>query len=648
MTSCAGPERRDPGLDSAGRVPDPAPPLLIGPGSLLESDDRPAWWTPPGAPHRLEALIGTPNGDGTLTVHHYFAAQHRPDSPWLRGDQVSAVALGPARIDQRGRAGTSRHELVAHVPEPDGWVEYAWAVNDTAPLRWRRIGVVTAPPTPERPAWDGPEGAEEWGVGAVLATATAATRLQSGWVQALVQVDECIYHLHRQQRGRRVRWFRHACLRLTDREPADVAAESSAKVAQVSGERDSQPTTGGSARRTLSASESRSGVRGTDLGVRIDHAGRTFMLFGDTHWTRPWLGTRDSLAEITDASADRPLVTFHGSPTAIAGGGTTLREYDVPVDAFSLDGELYAFFTSNHFRDGQVMGRSVLARAGALSVDPAARRRPLRFRHLAAFSSHRFVNVSAQRIGDQLYLWGSGAYRADDLRLARVDLATPGLADALRKGNAGPFQAAVRYWAGPPVEARPTPVETQSPPVDPVETGAHPVSTSSTDGHPGSTVEPVWSTRESAARPLLTPGAHGEVSVRWVPELDRYLMLTMSGPEDPIGAAVLLRTAPQPWGPWSPRLRLLDWVAVGMSFDDPSQRFIRASSDGSDPVGDATFRGQANATGAAYAPYFYDVRRQGDVLVLRYTLSTWNPYQVVLMRHRLQLGVDLPPVPPDR
>ena len=39
-------------------------PPLIGPGSLLESDDRPAWWTPPGAPHRLEAVIGTDNGDG--------------------------------------------------------------------------------------------------------------------------------------------------------------------------------------------------------------------------------------------------------------------------------------------------------------------------------------------------------------------------------------------------------------------------------------------------------------------------------------------------------------------------------------------------------------------------------------------------------
>lgn len=67
----------------------------------------------------------------------------------------------------------------------------------------------------------------------------------------------------------------------------------------------------------------------------------------------------------------------------------------------------------------------------------------------------------------------------------------------------------------------------------------------------------------------------------------------------------------------------------------PSQRFIKALADGSDPVGDAIFRGQANATGGAYAPYFFDLRPDAEGWLLRYTLSTWNPYQVVLMQHRL-------------
>ena len=54
-----------------------------------------------------------------------------------------------------------------------------------------------------------------------------------------------------------------------------------------------------------------------------------------------------------------------------------------------------------------------------------------------------------------------------------------------------------------------------------------------------------------------------------------------------------------------------------------------------DPVGDRIFPAQADGTGAAYAPYLFDARREDGDLVLRYTLSTWNPYQVVLMEHRL-------------
>ena len=579
-----------------------APAALISPGSLLESDDRPSAGTLPGAPHRLEAAIGSLNPDGTLTIHHYFRGQRRPDDPWLRGDAISTVALGPASIAQRGRPGSSEHELLAWVPEADGVIGYAWSVNDRTPLRWRRLGRVEVQPIADRPGWDGPDDCREWGDGTLVAVATARTRLAGGWVQALVQVDGSLYHLHRQVRAGGVRWMRHACLRLADHRRVADAREPSAKLAQVSGERDSQP---GGLLRTLSSSESRSGVRGTDLGIRLDHGGRTFLLFGDTHWAgRPWLGTRDAIAEVRDPDAELPGVRFHGSPLKLRGAPllpprarTTMREYDVPLDGFSLDGELYLFCTSNHFRDHQVMGRSVLARTdpGALRIDPAARRRPIGVRYLAGFSDHRFINVSVQRRGDRLLLWGSGAYRADELRLARVDLAAPGVAEGLRRGDARPFLDAVEYWSGP--------------------------------GR--------WSAAEPDALPLASPGAHGELSVRWVPALGRYLMLTMSGPDDPAGAAVLLRTAPEPWGPWSPRLRLLDWIADGMSPGDDARRFIRASP--SDTVGDAIFAGQAEATGAAYAPYLFDVRREGDGLILRYTLSTWNPYQVVLMRQRLGL-----------
>ena len=124
--------------------------------------------------------------------------------------------------------------------------------------------------------------------------------------------------------------------------------------------------------------------------------------------------------------------------------------------------------------------------------------------------------------------------------------------------------------------------------------------------------------------------------MRWVPEAGAYLMLAGAGPEDPIGLALTLRASPTPWGPWSQRRRLLDWVATGMSHADPFTRFIKATG-ADDPVGDRIFSAQAKVTGAAYAPYLFDARSEGGELVLRYTLSTWNPYQVVLMQHRLPI-----------
>ena len=118
-----------------------------------------------------------------------------------------------------------------------------------------------------------------------------------------------------------------------------------------------------------------------------------------------------------------------------------------------------------------------------------------------------------------------------------------------------------------------------------------------------------------------------------MPEAGRYLLLAMDGPEDPIGPGVTLRTASEPWGPWTPRRRLFDWIARGMAHHDEASRFIRAHH-----ARDAIFPLQRAMTGAAYAPYLFDARAAGDTLVLRYTLSTWNPYQVVLMEHRLKVG----------
>ncbi|HEY3337043.1 MAG TPA: DUF4185 domain-containing protein [Propionicimonas sp.] len=537
---------------------------LIGEGSaLVERRFRPRW---------VDALVL----DGSR-LGHYRRRLDRPDRPWVRVGTITERATGPGRLRRSGRA------LIASVPEGDRTTAY-----QLEPTGWQPAGGTYL----HRDAPDGPEAPTAADLGADSSRLRAvATFTASGWDQALTDEDGSVFSYHRRPGGS---WERNACLRLHDPDVV-VDGPESVKLAQVTGDLDATPTPWGERTPTLSASLSSAGVRGTDLGVRFDHDGRSFLLFGDTHWTRRWLTTRDSIAEIT-ATGPRPGlpgVRFHGSPLKLVGGRATMREYDVPLDAFSTGGELYGFFSSNHSSGRRVMGRSVLARAEdpTLVIDPASRRAPVRFRVLGTFSDRHFINVSTQLVGDDLLIWGSGPYRASEPRLAKLD--GEALAKLAQRGTVLPFTLGVRYWDGAG-----------------------------------------WSDHEEEAAPLLSPGALGELSVRWVPEAGGYLMLAGSGPEDPIGPAITLRVAKDPWGPWSPRLRLLDWIATGMSHHDPFTRFIKAANEG-DPVGDRIFPGQADGTGAAYAPYLFDTHLEDRELVLRYTLSTWNPYQVVLMQHRL-------------
>lgn len=565
---------------------------------------------------------------------------------WRSGGDLAGICTGPPTLAASGGG------LVAVLPTGAGIVAHRWEGR-----QWRRLGVVApvgtaaaslAPDGPgvllavpcddllalwagrPRDGWE-PAGTVRPGGTRVAAVALASTALGSwrrggrggGWLQALVQEGGSVVQLHRQQRrppgdppGVPHRWTRAGCLRDVAEGPSAWAAGPSVKLAQVSGDTDTQPWADGP-RPTLSPSSATAGVRGTDLGVRVDVAGATLLLCGDTHWTRRSLGTRDAVARVTpDGPSGLPGIVFHGGPVALR-GRATMREYDVPLDAFELDGRWFLFASSHHFARHQTMGRSVLARALAdpAAIDPRSRR-PLPFRVLTTVSDFRFVNIACQWVGAAelgleggriLALWGSGSYRADDLRLAVLDPA--GRAELLAGDRPfAPRELGLRFWAG-------------------IRGG-----------------RPVWSAYESDAAPVLR-GAFGEVSVRWVKPLGRYVLLGMTGPGDPAGRAVWLRTAPTPWGPWSPRLLLLDWIADGQCRDEPARRFIRALAEG-DPVGDAIFRVQARSTGGAYAPYLFDARVDGADVVIRYTLSTWNPYQIVLMEHRLPpddlaaLGVD--------
>jgi len=388
------------------------------------------------------------------------------------------------------------------------------------------------------------------------------------------------------------------------------------KVAQLTGEFDRQGWDGiGAPPFAPNRTESRHRIRGTDLGVSFEHKGRAYFLFGDT-WRAPRKPDTpypdpaerdlDAIAFTSDRDARNGIdLTFlpappriHG-PTPIPQGG-----FEVPLDGTSVGGAMYVFFSTDHFRDGQtdLMGRSILARSDNDGLD---------FGYLYDLSRYdlrsagKFINVSVERtvlnvadatlVGlrprtEVLWLWGTGRYRASDVYLAVLPLAGLGTMQGLR------------YFAG--------------------SRGAV-----------------AWSQAEADATPIVLTRDAGEISVRWNPFLNRYLLLYNSG--QPRG--ILLHSAHKPWGPWSaaPVLAFDPWHADNPN--DPNSlagygRFMHWPPDAThDHVHDDMFvlnRRRGDEWGGEYGPYQiarYTTGARGQWARIYFTMSTWNPYQVMLM-----------------
>jgi hypothetical protein len=124
------------------------------------------------------------------------------------------------------------------------------------------------------------------------------------------------------------------------------------------------------------------------------------------------------------------------------------------------------------------------------------------------------------------------------------------------------------------------------------------------------------------------------------------------------GAGVYLRTAEQPWGPWSEALRVYDPFALSDGYCDimhasealmdaaeaeypgfraecesrPAQAPMRAMLEA---------KGEALEFGAMYGTALLDpfcgLADDGEALELRWVASTWRPYRVVVMRTRVRL-----------
>jgi hypothetical protein len=361
---------------------------------------------------------------------------------------------------------------------------------------------------------------------------------------------------------------------------------SSAKVCQLTGTEDRQTRLP-----TLSRTAARAGVVATDLGSSFEHRGRLFFLFGDT-----WRyadgrdgGVADDVLAWTDSrDPEKIKLNFHLGATGqflpLRVPGLRHGPFEVPLNGVSIGGRMFVVFATDA-KPLQLTCRSVLA----VSDDDGKT-----FRQVYELSTDKFRVVALWRSDPWLYVYGSGDYRRSNVWLARIKQA-----DILHRSE-------IRYLRG-----------------------------TSADG------SPQWSEHERDAMALFDHKVVGELSVAYCPSVARYVMLYNS--TAPRGIA--MRSASQPWGPWSALEIIFEpWKDKGYGHFMHVPDLWGLNPDKlNDP-------GRGQEFGGEYGPYIMSRFTTGDARDCRiyYTMSTWNPYQVVVMRSDLRLSAARPSGPSSR
>lgn len=287
-----------------------------------------------------------------------------------------------------------------------------------------------------------------------------------------------------------------------------------------------------------------------------------------------------------------PSLTFSGQPVS-------LRTSETAVAGIEENGKMYVVFATGNSCDvakppdpaacggsGNGFGHPTVTIMAVLSDQ-----RTLRFTGLYDLSSPsttfgddaKFVMVAMQQSADgYVYIWGTGggvSSRMSPPYLARVPAAQ----------IASP--SAIQYYEGN------------------TSTGA-----------------PTWSAHQSDATALFndSPNCMGELGVEWDPFVQRWVMLYNcidDSATNPRG--IWMRTAPQPWGPWS-----------------APQTLFSSKKDGFCVVVDNTncaapYNGDA---GGDYGPYFIPgwttgtaaTSNAGATSTFYYTVDTFHPYGQVI------------------
>src|SRR5690554_5261802 len=373
--------------------------------------------------------------------------------------------------------------------------------------------------------------------------------------------------------------------------PSDVViVQQATKISQLTGDYDrhlNEPT--------LSQTNTRYRIQGTDLGVPFEDGDMTWLLFGDTWGPKEgYEGFHNVIGYTTDKTPEEGLkLDFVTDEMGVyqrimIPGVSTTGPFEVPTGGIVIDDEFYIWTTTDH-SEAVAMGRSVLATASRENALKG------RFSKVYDLSTSNFINVLPVRIrnsdwdffppheGDGLVLFASGTYRQSHVYLAYQPVS------GIKNKNS------IRYFAG------------------------------MKDGNP------LWNKNEKDAQPIFRlsdPGV-GELSASYNRFIKKWILMYNHG--DPRG--INLRTSDTPWGPWSePQVVFRPWDDGGYC------HFIHTDwqFENCDNVHNP---GRENEWGGEYGPYEFSHFATGtdQSTTIYFTMSTWNPYEVVLMKASLRL-----------
>ena len=386
---------------------------------------------------------------------------------------------------------------------------------------------------------------------------------------------------------------------------------------------------------TTNNTEFNSHLARTDLGYPVDDGTTLKLYFGDSRTgvgplvPDEW-GYDDTFGYSTDTVTPTPTrcltmgVPKVGANFALLQVNQTPSHdrlfqglFNVPSSGFTVGSTAYTIFWTNHctFQPGapcpvrvgtpdylDKFGRGTLTRNNGSASNTTnvtfqeLFNLPASFRYTASFNSDTIAGIPAgQRLG--VYVYGVNLYRGGYPTLAYVP--------ANQVENPGAWQ----YFTG-------------------------------LDGNGA----PIWSTSQTLGQPVFNTGdpdgtefndgngCIGEFSVSWVAPLQRWVMLYNCGDGSP-GAvqAVRARYATAPWGPWSAPTDIfqpeVDEAWCRYMHTKPTPKCIDgAGGDNGDAHGDP------------YGPYVLSrfTRATPQGAEIYFLMSTWNPYQVVIMRANLR------------